>query len=73
MDKKKNSHLENAMDNAPVASVNDRTGYVNTPPESKAEANNIAELVNATVTPGEKKDKSKKESKENKEKKEKKK
>lgn len=50
MDDKKYSHLEEAFFNNPVASVNDRTGYVRTPPADKDGAENLAELLSVPVT-----------------------
>ena len=47
----KNQHLEEAFFNNPVASSNDRTGYVNTPPASHEEAEDLSKLLNVPVSP----------------------
>ncbi len=54
MDKKKNSYLNRDLEEAfltnPVASVNDRTGYINTLPDTEEEAENFSDLLNVPVT-----------------------
>ena len=48
--KNKIKHLEKAMFDNPIASSNDCTGFMNTPPQTDEKADNMSDLLNVPTS-----------------------